>query len=163
VRAAIEAQRALHQLNRRRAAENERREKKNAARVSSGDPALPLLRLLELGSGINTGTATVGLMGSQDSLSYTVLGQEVNLASRLEGVSGRGRIIISDATYREIQRLDPDLAATCTELPPQDVKGFRETVKIYEVRWRDGDAEIRPEGGGGSTEARPSADATVKR
>ena len=103
-----------------------------------------MLNLLTLGSGINTGMAMVGLMGSDEhSLSYTVLGREVNLASRLEGVSGRGRIIISATTYQELQRLDPELASTCSELPPQEVKGFRDAVKIYEVQWHELDAETR--------------------
>jgi class 3 adenylate cyclase/CHASE2 domain-containing sensor protein len=144
VRAAIDAQRAIYQLNLRRAAENKRREQEAEARLAAGQRPAPMLRLLALGSGINTGTVTVGLMGSDEHrLNYTVLGREVNLASRLEGVSGRGRIIISEPTYREIQRLDSKLAATCAELPPQEVKGFREAVKIYEVHWREMDTETR--------------------
>jgi len=144
VRAAIDAQRAIYRLNLRRAAENQHRERQNAARAAAGQPPLAMLNLLALGSGINTGMAMVGLMGSDEhSLSYTVLGREVNLASRLEGVSGRGRIIISATTYQELQRLDPELASTCTELPPQEVKGFREAVKIYEVQWHELDAETR--------------------
>ena len=38
---------------------------------------------------------------------YTVFGREVNLASRLEGLSGRGRIFISEATYQDLLRADP--------------------------------------------------------
>ena len=144
LRAAIDAQRAIYRLNHKRAAENKRRERENDARAAAGQPPLAMLRLLALGSGINTGMATVGLMGSDEhSLSYTVLGREVNLASRLEGVSGRGRIIISATTYQELQRLDPELASTCTELPLQEVKGFRDVVKIYEVQWQEMDAETR--------------------
>jgi class 3 adenylate cyclase len=144
VRAAIDAQRAIYQLNLERAAENERRERANVARVAAGQPPLAMLRLLALGSGISTGMATVGLMGSDEhSLNYTVLGREVNLASRLEGVSGRGRIIVSATTYQDIQRLDPALASRCVELPPQEVKGFREAVRIYEVRWQEMDAETQ--------------------
>jgi len=65
-----------------------------------------------------------------------VFGREVNLASRLEGASGRSRILISEETYRELLRDDPELAATCIEQPPLSLKGFRETVKSYEVPWR---------------------------
>ena len=143
VRAAIDAQRAIYDLNLQRAAENKRREQDNVARLAAGQPPYPLLRLLALGSGITTGTVTVGLMGSEENLNYTVLGREVNLASRLEGVSGRGRIIISDTTYQEIRRLDPDLASRCIELPPQEIKGFRDAVKIYEVQWRQMDTEVQ--------------------
>src|SRR5438876_1237910 len=88
VRAAIDAQRAIYRLNLKRAAENQRRERENVARVAAGQPSLTMLRLLSMGSGISTGMATVGLMGSDEhSLSYTVLGREVNLVSRLGCVS----------------------------------------------------------------------------
>ncbi len=143
VRAAIDAQRAIYELNLQRAAENKRREQDNVARLAAGQPPYPMLRLLALGSGITTGTVTVGLMGSEENLNYTVLGREVNLASRLEGVSGRGRIIVSDTTYQEIRRLDPELASRCIELPPQEIRGFRDAVKIYEVQWRQMDAEMQ--------------------
>jgi adenylate cyclase len=143
VRAAIDAQRAIYELNLQRAAENKRREQANVARLAAGQPPYSMHRLLALGSGITTGTVTVGLMGSDENFNYTVLGREVNLASRLEGVSGRGRIVISDSTCKELQRLDPELAATCIELPPQEVKGFRDAVKIYEVQWRQMDTEMQ--------------------
>ena len=47
---------------------------------------------------------------------YAVIGREVNLASRLEGVSGRGRIIISKTTFASLQRDDPEMATTCQAL-----------------------------------------------
>lgn len=136
VRAAIVAQQAVRELNLTRAAENIRRRDENKARVLGGLPPLPSLMLLTLGSGINTGMATVGLMGSDAHLlNYTVFGREVNLASRLEGLSGRGRIIISQSTFTELNQLAPELAANCVELPPAAVKGFRDPIRLYEVRW----------------------------
>ena len=91
---------------------------------------------LKLGTGINSGLVTVGLMGSDAHiLNYTVFGREVNLASRLEGVSGHGRIVISEATYKDLQRDDPALAASCIELEPVKLKGFKEAVKNYAVPW----------------------------
>ena len=138
VRAAIEAQRAIHGLNESRLAQNTSREIENRARLSAGLPPKPLLTALQLGTGINTGLVTVGLMGSETHQSnYTVFGREVNLASRLEGVSGSGRIIISDATHTHLQRHDAALAAACVELPPVTVKGIRAAVKIFEVPWRN--------------------------
>ncbi len=137
VRAAIDSQRAMHVLNQQRALENKKREQENLARVATGQPPLQMLPLLTLGSGINTGTIIAGLMGSDThGLNYTVFGREVNLASRLEGVSGRGRIIIGEATFRDLERDDPRLAATCVALPPEKVKGFRNAVNIYEVPWK---------------------------
>ena len=135
VQAAIEAQRAVRMLNQSRAARNLERRQENKARAAAGLPPLPALMLLNLGSGINTGMATVGLMGSDTHLlNYTVFGREVNLASRLEGLSGRG-IIISHSTFEELTKLAPELAAQCLELPPAAVKGFREPIRLYEVRW----------------------------
>jgi class 3 adenylate cyclase len=137
VRAAIDAQRALFKLNQERFAENERRKEENARRAAERKPPLPLLPLLSLGSGINTGYATVGLMGSDATiLNYTVFGREVNLASRLEGASGRGRILISESTWLELQRDDPALAATCIAQAPLTPKGFRQAIRTWEVPWK---------------------------
>ncbi len=137
VRAAIAVQRAVYQLNQQRSAENKKRETENLARASAGQKPRPLLPILLLGSGVNTGMATVGLMGSAAEMqNYTVFGREVNLASRLETASGRGRIFIGQATYEHLLRDDPALAATCIPLPPYDLKGFRSAVKAYEVPWR---------------------------
>lgn len=137
VRAAIDCQRALYRLNQERFAENENRKKENAERTEAGQPPLPLLPLLSLGTGINSGSATVGLMGSDATiLNYTVFGREVNLASRLEGASGRGRILISEATFEDLQRDDPRLAASCVVQAPITPKGFRQAVRVYEVPWK---------------------------
>ncbi len=137
VAAAIEAQRAIHELNVQRLAQNIEREADNRVRAASGLPPKPLHIALQLGTGINTGTVIVGLMGSnQHILNYTVFGREVNLASRLEGVSGSGRIIISDTTYNHLLRHAPAVAATCTELFPVTVKGIKNAVRIYEVAWK---------------------------
>ena len=138
VRAAIEAQRSIHELNQKRLAQNASREIENGARLSAGLPPKPLLTALQLGTGINTGLVTVGLMGSDAHiLNYTIFGREVNLASRLEGVSGSGRIIISDTTYNHLLRHDPALASTCQELIPVTPKGFLNPVWIYEVPWQN--------------------------
>lgn len=136
VRAAIEAQRAIYRLNQRRATENHERELENQQRELAGLPPRPPLATLTLGTGINTGMVTAGIMGSDDqTINYTVFGREVNLASRLEGMSGRGRIFISESTYRHLQRDDPALAATCVEREPMKPKGFNKPVQIYEVPW----------------------------
>jgi class 3 adenylate cyclase/CHASE2 domain-containing sensor protein len=145
VRAAIDAQRAIYELNQTRAAENEKIEKENAERAAAGQPPKAKLPILELGSGINTGLVTVGLMGSETQAgvrqgSYTVFGREVNLASRLESVSGHGRVVISDTTYAHLLRNDPALAAKCVPLPDATVKGIKSAVKIYEVPWRNSNA-----------------------
>ena len=141
VRATIEAQQAMYALNRERAEQNKKIEQENIERAAAGLPLKSKLPILLLGSGINTGIATVGLMGSETQAgvrqgNYTVFGREVNLASRLESVSGQGRIVISEATYAHLLRDDPALAATCVPLPEVTVKGIRTAIKIYEVPWR---------------------------
>jgi adenylate cyclase len=136
VQAGIAAQRAMAEMNLERQAKNRRREAENAERARQGLPPLPLLPVLSMGTGINTGVTIVGFMGSETHLrNYTAFGREVNLASRLEGVSGHGRIIIGEATFAALQREDPALAAQCLERAPQPVKGFRTAVRIYEVPW----------------------------
>jgi class 3 adenylate cyclase len=137
VRAAIDTQRTVHELNQKRLAQTPVREAENRMRISAGLPPLPELTALQLGTGINTGLVTVGLMGSDAHiLNYTIFGREVNVASRLESISGSGRIIISDTTYHHLLRDDPALAATCIELFPVTVKGIRAAVRVYEVPWQ---------------------------
>jgi adenylate cyclase len=152
VRAAIAAQRAINEFNQQRALENQSREIENQARISAGLPPKQMLPLLLLGSGINTGMATAGFMGSAaKTRNYTVFGREVNLASRLEGLSGRGRIFISETTYKHLLRDDPALAATCVVQPPQKVKGIAATINVYEVPWRLPTDPPAPEGDTTST------------
>ena len=149
VRAAVDAQRAIFELNQKRAADNTRLEAENVSRAAAGQPPIPLHKLLAVGIGLNTGSVTVGLMGSeQHTFNYTILGRDVNLAQRLEAHSGRARIFIGEATYLDLLRDDATLAATCQSVPAAQFKGFREAVKLFEVPWKlaapGGPVEIQP-------------------
>ena len=86
---------------------------------------------ISIGLGINTGISKVGYMGSPGHKSYTVMGDSVNLASRLEGTNKQyyTEIIISEYTYELIK----DSGAITRELDDIRVKGKREPVKIYEL------------------------------
>jgi adenylate cyclase len=80
--------------------------------------------------GLNTGVATVGNMGARGQVNYTLMGDEVNLASRLEGVNKEfgTKIIISEATY-----LPAKEKLEVRELALIKVKGKKLPVRIYEL------------------------------
>ncbi len=86
---------------------------------------------LDIGVGINSGQMIVGNMGSDVRFDYTVMGDAVNLASRLEGTSKTYgiRLLISEATY--LQAKD---AIVARRLGAVRVKGKRVPVRIYELR-----------------------------
>jgi len=85
---------------------------------------------ISIGIGLNTGPVNVGNMGSSKRLAWTVMGDNVNLASRLEGMTKqyRSRIVISEATYREVQH-----QFVCRDLDKIRVKGKLQPVGIYEL------------------------------
>ncbi|MCB1275936.1 adenylate/guanylate cyclase domain-containing protein [Prosthecobacter sp.] len=137
VRAAVEVQQGLHVLNSTRKAENERIEMENKVRQAQSLPLQPLNALLTLGTGINTGLMTAGFMGSEAHLSnYTVFGREVNLAARLESLSGSGRILISQTTFDAVASSDPELASTARSIGTHQVKGIQQPMQVYEVLWQ---------------------------
>jgi class 3 adenylate cyclase/tetratricopeptide (TPR) repeat protein len=91
-------------------------------------PPLPLADPLSIHVGIGTGYVIAGLIGTERHQDYTVMGDAVNLASRLEDLSARGQIFVSEDTYRLTSRL-----FVFKELDPVSVKGKVEPVTIYEV------------------------------
>ena len=109
---AIEMQAALTQLN----------------RDWEGRGQVPL----QIGIGVNTGPVTAGNIGSSKRMDYTVIGDTVNLASRLCSSAAGDQILISESTSREldgkvpIQKLDPIL-----------VRGKENPIEVYEVLWRE--------------------------
>jgi adenylate cyclase len=80
--------------------------------------------------GLNTGVATVGNMGAKLHVNYTLIGDEVNLASRLEGVNKEfgTKIIVSEATYQPAKE-----KLEVRELALIKVKGKKLPVRIYEL------------------------------
>ncbi len=83
---------------------------------------------LEIGIGIHSGRAVVGFIGSSDRLDYTVIGDTVNLASRIEGLTkGIGRILVSEAT-----RDSAGGAFSWTDRGSHLVKGRETPVRLFE-------------------------------
>jgi len=90
----------------------------------------PDLPPLEVGIGINSGPMIIGNMGSSDRFSYTVIGDEAHLGSRLEAANKdfRTRILISEATW---QKVSDRLAAR--ELDVVSFRGLDRAVRVFEL------------------------------
>jgi adenylate cyclase len=120
VRTAIDMQRTLARLNR--------------SWESRGQAAL------RAGIGVNTGAVTAGNIGSTKRMDYTVIGDAVNLASRLCANAAGGQILVSESTYAELKGSLP-----AKRLDPIRIKGKETPVAVYEIGWDE--SATRPSGG----------------
>jgi len=103
---------------------------------------------LRVRMGINTGYCTVGNLGSENRLDYTIIGGQVNMAHRLETAAGPDEILISPTTHALIR----DRIA-CASRGALRLKGFSRPVSAYQVldfheRLRGADEPWREEGQG---------------
>jgi len=95
---------------------------------------------LDIGVGLNTGVATVGNLGAPQFYDYTAVGDTVNTASRLQGLTreyGAG-IIIGEATYKAVRE-----SFLCRRLDTVRVKGKEEPVVVYELMEKRVDVDER--------------------
>ena len=76
--------------------------------------------------GINSGLCKVGNFGTENRLDYTLLGREVNLASRLETSADSNEILVSESTYSLIKE-----AVHCIDKGQISVKGFSAPISVY--------------------------------
>lgn len=83
---------------------------------------------LEIRMGLSTGYTTVGNFGAENRMDYTIIGKEVNLASRLESLAEPGEILVSYEMFSLIKD-----RVMCRDKGEITVKGFAKPVPIYEV------------------------------
>jgi len=85
---------------------------------------------VNIGIGINTGVATIGNIGSEQKKNYTIVGDVVNLSSRLEGITKEYKtpLLFSEYTYEKIKN-----TIDCKLIGNVKVKGREQPVVIYTV------------------------------
>lgn len=103
------------------------------------NPPMPLPEPLGIHGGISTGTVIAGYFGTERTRSYTVMGDAVNVAARLESVSERGEFLISETTYNLTSHL-----FEFEDREPVRVKGKREPLKIYQLKGLSRSSQPKP-------------------
>ena len=85
--------------------------------------------MLQVGVGVTTGMALASLVGSDDCKDYTVMGDVVNMGSRLQNMAGRGEILVSKEVYQQVASAFPNARDRVLEL-----KGISEPVLAYSLK-----------------------------
>jgi len=110
------------------AAMHSRQAEVNARWAATGLPAFGL------GIGLSTGAAAAALLGSEERLEYTLVGDTVNLSQRLQQLAAAGETVLSEATSAALT-----VPVAAAALPAQQVKGRDTPVIAYKIAQRDCD------------------------
>jgi len=86
------------------------------------------LSAFELGVGLSTGLVAAALIGSEERAEYTLVGDAVNLAQRLQQLASCGETVLSEPTYTALSR-----SPQAERLGPVQVKGRHELVTAFRV------------------------------
>ncbi|MGX1929039.1 adenylate/guanylate cyclase domain-containing protein [Flagellimonas sp. 2504JD4-2] len=86
------------------------------------------LPALQMGIGINSGNLIVGNIGSKRRMKYGVVGENINIASRIEALTIPHQILISEALYEKVSDRIKPIGSIRTK-----IKGFNKSIKIYDV------------------------------
>ncbi len=88
---------------------------------------------INVGTGVNTGPAIIGNMGSSTRFDFSVIGDAVNLAARLEATAGRGDYKLYPTIYSSMTReqLPPDMFHNSHKIGDIKVKGKEDVITIY--------------------------------
>jgi class 3 adenylate cyclase/DNA-binding NarL/FixJ family response regulator len=81
-----------------------------------------------LGIGLSTGEVAAALLGSEERMEYSLVGDTVNLAQRLQQLADQGQTVLSGPTYHALSA-----PVTCEPLAPQQVKGRRAAVHAWRI------------------------------
>ena len=92
---------------------------------------------IEMAIGVNTGEVVAGNIGSAERVKYSVVGNAVNLAARIESFASGGQILISEATLKDIGE-----GVVVENKLAMQAKGIRDAVTLYKVKGVEGEENM---------------------